>query len=264
MPAPGDFCSYTKAVEHLGDRWSLVILREIFVHGSRGFNALVESLPGISRSVLARRLRKLEIMGLIAREPSARPGRSPYRMAPAGEQLVPTLLSFAAWADRWVPEDPETARYDPEVITFWLTLRTDPALHPDPPVALVFDLGGRGSVQTWMVLERGTAPSLCVEDPLLSPDRYVYVEADADALYPLSRGLRDWRSAVADRSVRLFGNPRLIEELPSWFLPVAAAVSPNHGRFLASSSTVSTSVPPAASSTSRGLVNPASAPGRPH
>ena len=225
MPPSTDYCSYTKAVEHLGDRWSLLILREIYLHGTRGFNALVESLPGISRSVLARRLRKLEVMGLIARTPSAGSRPAPYRLAPAGEQLAPTLLSLSQWAERWVPEDPDVARHDPEVIPFWLTLRADPAHLPDPPVALVIDLDAPGSIQSWIVLERGAAASICVEDPLLSPDRYVYVEASADALYPLSRGIRDWRSAVADRSVRLFGNPRLIEELPAWFLPAAAAVA---------------------------------------
>ena len=220
----GDFCSFTKAVEHLGDRWSLLILREVALHGTRGFNALVESLPGISRSVLARRLRKLEVMGLIARAPSMHNGarQPPYRLAPAGEQLIPTLLSFVAWADRWVPEDPAVAEHDPDVIGFWLSLRVDLARLPDPPVVLVFDIGGRGAAQTWLVLERGAAPSLCVEDPLLAPDRYLYVEADAAALYPLSRGLRDWREAVADRSVSLFGDPRLIEALPDSFLPLEA------------------------------------------
>lgn len=144
-------------------------------------------------------------------------------MAPAGEQLVPTLLSFAAWADRWVPEDPEIAQHDPEVVPFWLTLRVDVARQPDPPVVLVFDIGSRGSLQTWLVLQRGDAPSLCIEDPLLSPDRYLYVGADAAALYPISRGLSDWSQAVVDRSVRLYGDPRLIETLPNWFLPLEAA-----------------------------------------
>jgi DNA-binding HxlR family transcriptional regulator len=225
MQVSSEFCSYTKAVEHLGDRWSLLILREVGMHGSRRFNQLVETLPGISRSVLARRLRKLEVMGLIARAPSNGGRPAPYVMAPAGRELGPTLLSLNAWAERWVPEDPEIVHHDPEVVMFWIAHRTDPARHPDPPAALVFDLGERGSVQTWLVLERGAAPSLCVEDPLLSDDRYVYVEASADALYPLSRGVSDWRRAVADRSVRLFGNPRLIEELPGWFLPVTASVA---------------------------------------
>src|SRR5215211_1342947 len=63
----GDYCAFTKTVEHLGDRWSLVILRELTLHGPRGFNVLADGLPGISRSVLAARLRKLEELELIAR-----------------------------------------------------------------------------------------------------------------------------------------------------------------------------------------------------
>ncbi len=220
MQPANDYCSFTKAVEHLGDRWMLLILREVALHGPLGFNALVASLPGISRSVLARRLRKLEVMGLLARAPSIRGQPAPYRLAPAGQQLGPTLLALNDWAQRWVPEDPEVANHDPDVITFWLTLRADPDRLPERPAVLVFDTGDRHVPQLWLVLERGAAPSLCLEDPLLPDERYVHVEAGLDALYPISRGLRDWTAAVADRSVRLYGDPELIRELPSWFLPI--------------------------------------------
>lgn len=220
MQPASDYCSYTKAVEHLGDRWMLLILREVALQGRVGFNALVASLPGISRSVLARRLRKLEVMGLIARAPSVRGQPAPYRMAPAGEQLGPTLLLLNDWAQRWVPEDPEVANHDPDVITFWLTLRADASALPERPAVLVFETGDPHAPQQWLVLERGSAPSLCLEDPLLPDERYVYVEAGPDALYPISRGLSDWPAAIADRSVRLFGHPALIRELPTWFLPV--------------------------------------------
>ena len=226
MQPASDYCSYTKAAEHLGDRWMLLILREVTQHEPIGFNALVASLPGISRSVLARRLRKLEVMGLIARAGSGRPGQpAPYRMAPAGRQLVPTLLSFKAWAEQWVPENPEIANHDPDVITFWLTLRADPACLPERPAVLVFDTGDRHVPQQWLVLERGTEPSLCLEDPLLPDERYVHVEARPDALYPIARGFRDWPDAVEDRSVRLFGDPGLVRELPTWFLPAEPAVA---------------------------------------
>jgi len=96
----GEFCPYNKAIEHLGDRWSLIIVKELAMHGSRGFNAIADGLPGVSRSVLARRLRKLEELGLIVRDPSVRDRLAPYRLAPAGEQLVPTLLSLAYWHKR--------------------------------------------------------------------------------------------------------------------------------------------------------------------
>ena len=69
------------------------------MYGSRGFNALAAGLPGVSRSVLARRLRKLEELGLIARDPFVAARVSPYRLAPAGEQLVPTLLSLDSLAE---------------------------------------------------------------------------------------------------------------------------------------------------------------------
>ena len=55
------YCSFTRAIEYLGDRWSLLIVRELGVLGPRGFNDLATGLPGrISRSVLADRLRRLE------------------------------------------------------------------------------------------------------------------------------------------------------------------------------------------------------------
>ena len=218
MKPTSDYCSYTKAAEHLGDRWMLLILREIGEHAPIGFNGLVASLPGISRSVLARRLRKLEIMGLIARASSGHGQLAPYRMAPAGMQLAPTLMSLGQWAERWVPEDPEAANHDPDVITFWLTLRADPSRLPERPAVLVFDTGDRHVAQQWLVLEHGAEPSLCVDDPLLPEERYIHVEAAADALYPIARGRRGWTEALADRSVRLFGDPDLISDMPAWFM----------------------------------------------
>ena len=68
---------------------------------------------------------------MIARDPFARSRVSPYRLAPAGEQLVPTLLSLDALARHWVPEDPALAQQDPDVITFWLANRVDPMRLPE-------------------------------------------------------------------------------------------------------------------------------------
>ena len=217
MASFGEFCPYNKAIEHLGDRWSLIIVKELAMHGSRGFNAIVDGLPGVSRSVLARRLRKLEELGLIARDPSARSRVGSYRLAPAGEQLVPTLLSLDSWARRWVPEDPALAQRDPSVITFWLSRRVEPGHLPDRPVVIAVDVLVQEAQRQWIVLERGTPPSICLEDPGLSPDRYVYVEALAANIYPISRGLRSWNAALADGSITLYGDPRLVESFPTWF-----------------------------------------------
>lgn len=173
------------------------------MHGSRGFNALASGLPGVSRSVLTRRLRKLEELGLIARDPFARSRVSPYRLAPAGQQLVPTLLSLDSWARHWVPEDRALAERDPDVITFWLANRVDPSPMPDRQVVVVFELGGSPAKQHWLVLEQGAVPSICLEDPGLPAERYVYVEADAAALF----AHLPWSTRVAFGHRRTLGPP---------------------------------------------------------
>lgn len=220
MKPSGDYCSFTKAVEHLGDRWSLLIVRELASHESLGFNALADTLPSISRSVLARRLRKLEELGIIersGRSVQARP--APHRLTPAGEQLVPTLMSLWSWAERWVPEDPAMVQRDPDVIMLWMTRRADPSTAPERHAVLEFDFAGPHGKKIWLVLERGAEPSICFEDPNLPPERYVHVEAEAATLYPISRGLREWASALADRSVALYGDPELVRAMPGWFRP---------------------------------------------
>lgn len=216
--AKNDYCAFTKAVEHLGDRWSLLIVRELAQFGPQGFNTLASGLPGrVSRSVLAAKLRKLEEIGLLARD-SAVSGRSaPYRLTPAGEQLVPTLMSFWSWAEHWIPEDPAIAQRDPSVILWWLRHRVDPAAAPAPQVAIEFDMREARPDRTWLLLARGAEPNICLEDPMLGDGRYVYVESGAEQLLPVARGQRSWADALGDGSVVAYGPPELVSAMPGWF-----------------------------------------------
>jgi DNA-binding HxlR family transcriptional regulator len=213
-----DYCAFTKAAEHLGDRWSLLIIRELVMFGPQGFNQLAVGLPGtISRSVLAARLRNLEQIGVIARLDAGR--HAPYLLAPAGKQLAPTLKSLWQWAEHWVPEDPAMAQRDPTVIMWWLTNRVDVAALPSRQVVLDTAILGADEQHLWLVMARGTEPTLCLEDPRLDQNRYVYIEADGGSLLPIARGARGWTDAIGDGSVRVYGDPELLAALPSWFLP---------------------------------------------
>jgi DNA-binding HxlR family transcriptional regulator len=204
--AKTEYCAFTKAVEHLGDRWSLLIVRELAMFGPQGFNTLATGLPGrVSRSVLASKIRKLEEIGLLARDPSVRGRAAPYCLTPAGEQLVPTLKSLWDWAEHWIPEDPSMAERDPTVILWWLRHRIDPASAPPQQVAIEIDMVQTDPQRTWLLLARGAEPTVCLEDPMLGDERYVYVEADAADLLPIARGQRTWADAIADGSVVAYG-----------------------------------------------------------
>ncbi len=216
--AKTEYCAFTKAVEHLGDRWSLLIVRELAQFGPQGFNTLATGLPGrVSRSVLAAKLRKLEEIGLVARDPSAAGRSAPYCLAPAGEQLVPTLMSLWGWAEHWVPEDASIAEQDPAVILWWLRHRVDRSAAPAQQVAIEIDMSEIRPERRWLLLARDAEPNLCLEDPLLGDERYVYVEAGAADLLPVARGQRSWADAIASGSVTAYGPPTLVAALPGWF-----------------------------------------------
>jgi DNA-binding HxlR family transcriptional regulator len=226
MPVSSDYCSFTKAVENLGDRWSMVIVRDLLLHGSMGFNAIAERLPGISRSVLAARLRKLELLGLIERDPSARRGVPGYQLTFAGRELRPVLHDLWAWSERFVPQDPAMIERDPDILPAWLSERLDRDHLPDRPVVLDMNVRGSGAERFWLVLVPGFDPSVCIEDPQIDDGRYVYLEADVPALYPVARGQRSMAAAVEDGSIRLFGEPDLVEAAPTWFRQEPTASSP--------------------------------------
>ncbi len=228
--AKNEYCAFTKAVEHLGDRWSLLIVRELAQFGPQGFNTLATGLPGrVSRSVLAAKLRKLEEIGLVARDPAVSGRSAPYTLTPAGEQLVPTLMSFWNWAEHWVPEDPAAAARDPTMILWWLRHRINPAAAPEQQVAIEVAVRDAQPERTWLLLARGTEPNLCDEDPMIGEERYVYVEGGVHDLLPIARGQRSWADAIGDGSVTAYGPPQLVSALAGWFVP-PTVVSPMPAR----------------------------------
>lgn len=93
-------CSLARGLDLIGDWWSPLIIRDLFLNVSR-FDELVEDL-GISRNLLTRRLKSLVAKGIIERVAyQARPVRYSYRLTEAGRDLVPAILALTAWGDRW-------------------------------------------------------------------------------------------------------------------------------------------------------------------
>ena len=216
-PGEDDYCSFTKAVEHLGDRWSLLILSDLTLFGPQGFNALAIGLPGrISRSVLADRLHKLENMGLVTHI-GTRGKEDPYQLTAVGHGLGPTIRSLRGWAATWLPEDPGMVEQDPDIVMAWLSRSTEAARLPSRRTVVEFKVRHQRETRCWLVLARGQSPYACFEDPLLDDTRYVYVEASATVLLALSRGALTWRDALSDGSLTASGDPKLTGHLSEWF-----------------------------------------------
>jgi len=99
-------CSIARTLEVVGARSTFLILREAF-YGTTRFDDFVER-AGLSESVTAGRLKELVAEGLLEREDYREPGqrtRRRYRLTAKGADLVPTLVSFMQWGDRWLADD---------------------------------------------------------------------------------------------------------------------------------------------------------------
>ena len=98
IPENRSGCPVSVSLEVLGDRWSLLIVRDMMVRGYRTFREFQHAGEGIATNILADRLRKLEGAGILTTEPAAEDGRSAhYRLTAKGIALAPVLLDLLIW-----------------------------------------------------------------------------------------------------------------------------------------------------------------------
>ena len=92
-------CPLNASVEMLGDRWSLLIIRDMMLCGARSYKTFLDCYEGIATNILADRLRKLVAYGIIATEPDPADGRKViYRLTRKGIDLAPVLTEMVLWA----------------------------------------------------------------------------------------------------------------------------------------------------------------------
>ena len=109
----GQFCGLARALDRVGDRWSLLIVRELLL-APRTFRQLEGGLGGISPSLLAKRLTDLADDGLVVRNEAPRRSKSvEYRLTDAGRSLEPVILELIRWGGRWMRRGPGNDRIDP-------------------------------------------------------------------------------------------------------------------------------------------------------
>lgn len=120
MRSYGQYCGLAKALDVVGDRWTLLIVRELLI-GERRYTDLLNGLPGIATNLLTTRLEEMEAAGVIARA-----AVKTYRLTPRGEELRPVIDALGRWARPLLAgrSDTETVR------TRWMALPAEMYLRP--------------------------------------------------------------------------------------------------------------------------------------
>jgi DNA-binding HxlR family transcriptional regulator len=118
------FCGIAKALDVVGERWTLLMVRDLLL-GPRRYGDLLAGLPGITTNLLAKRLKQLEAEGLVERTRLPAPATSSvvYRLTPSGRELEPALHALGAWGWRYMQKPKKGDRLDVGWLLFSLKRR---------------------------------------------------------------------------------------------------------------------------------------------
>ena len=218
MKGYGQFCPVAVAAEIFAERWTPLILRELFA-GERRFNDIRRGVPLISRSLLVVRLRELQDAGVVESRPLPGRGRE-YRLTPAGEDLRPVVDGLGTWGQRWVNGQFDPQNIDIGVLMWNVRRRLDVKRLPARRVVVRFDFRAvpahyKGMRTWWLIVQRPEI-DLCLRDPGFDVDVVVTVEAATMAR--IWMGQIDLGQAVRSGAVRLEGPRPLVQALPGWLL----------------------------------------------
>ena len=125
----GQYCGFARALELVGERWALLVLRDLFVEPKR-FSELQRGLPGIPSNILTSRLKELEENGLIQRRALPKPpGGVAYELTEAGHELEPAVVALSRWGAKRLgePREHETVTEDSMVMALRTTFRPEAA-----------------------------------------------------------------------------------------------------------------------------------------
>lgn len=206
MRSYGEYCSIAKALDVIGDRWTLLIVRELLIRGACRYTDLKNGLPGIASNLLAERIRELESAGLIRREDAPPPvATTLFRLTDSGAELLPVLDAIGRWGVRYMVERAE----NDEFRGHWFAFPASFFLHdrdPDgPPVSIelhaaaspaVIEVSG-GSIRTRL----GTAAA---------PD--LVLRGEPQLILALFAGAVT-RAQVADLGLEIRGDARVLERV---------------------------------------------------
>jgi DNA-binding HxlR family transcriptional regulator len=136
----GQYCGVTQALELVGERWALLIVRDLLV-GPRRYGELAEGLPRIPSNILAARLKELQAAGILRRAPRSRV--VVYELTPYGRELEPVVLALGAWGFKAMGDPRDEQVVTPDSMTMALRTAFRPAVAAElPATAYAARLGG--------------------------------------------------------------------------------------------------------------------------
>ena len=209
----GQFCPIAKASEILGEKWTLLVVRELLMGGSR-FSELQRGLSLISPTMLSKRLDSLEDHGLLVKKKI--PNQKGYEYFPTNscKELLPIIKSLGDWGMRWARSNLTEKDYDVELLMLYLKRSIRPANLIGGETVIRFRFTDIKDYPDWWLMVKGDEVDVCVNDP--GKDIDVYFTSTVRTMAEIWMGSMTYKKAIASDELKLVGPRALTKDVNAW------------------------------------------------
>lgn len=206
---PAEYCPVSTGIRLLGDRWSLLIVRELLTGNTR-FNEIGRALPGLSRGLLSARLRYLQQVGIATHDPSA----LNYSLTEQGRALRPVLEALGAWAIEWRLPSESSSSANAGLMLWRGYQSIDRSLLPNGTINIHYRFLDSEEKEGWLHVRRGGGGT-CTGFSDRPPD--LTVTATTTTFNDLWSGRIECKTAIASGDIVFEGPSHLVQGYPNWF-----------------------------------------------
>ncbi len=208
----GQICPVSKAAEILGERWTILIIRELLLGTSR-FNDFQRALSQISPSLLTKRLNQLVDAELVIKKKTDEK-KTEYFLTPAGRELQSLITEMGTWGSRWARGQMSDDEQDIEMLMYDFCRRIDAEELPTCRTVVHFVVAGVDRFPRWWIVIDQNQRELCVDKPVHPVD--LTVSTDVRTLSEIWAGDTPIVDAKRTGRLKLQGSPVLSRTISTW------------------------------------------------
>ncbi len=222
MTEYGQFCPVAKATEIIGEKWTLLVIRELLMGGSR-FNELQRGLSLITPTMLSKRLESLTEHGLVFKKKI--PGQKGYEYFPTEscKGLLPVIRTLGDWGMQWARSNLTDKDYDVEFLMLYLKRSIVPEKLVGNETVIRFRFTDADEYPDWWIVVKRDEVDLCVNDPGKEVD--IYFTSSVKVLADIWMGDSTYKNAVKDGRLKVVGHPALTRNITEWMKNIMFADS---------------------------------------
>lgn len=219
------FCPVSKACEIIEPRWTLLILCEMW-GGSKRFNEIRRGVPGMSPTLMSKRLKELELRGIIDRTEDQPTNEIHYTMTDMGNELQPIIHALGKWAHRNIDADVTLEKLDARLLMWNMRRKINTVTFPRRKRTVIqFTYPELPGVEQryWIIAKPDTAVDLCSVDPGFDVD--LYIIADLKAMTSAWMGHSTLRTQIVAEKIVMTGNRTLADTIDHWMVRSSMAIA---------------------------------------